>query len=56
MKNRIIMVQDVQVTVSCDEQNDFICISDMAKAKSGESRAADVIKNWLRNRVTLELF
>ena len=26
----------------------------MAKAKSGESRAADVIKNWLRNRVTLE--
>ena len=48
------MVQDVQVTVSCDEQNDFICISDMAKAKSGESRAADVIKNWLRNRVTLE--
>ena len=54
MKNRIIMVQDVQVTVSCDEQNDFICISDMAKAKSGESRAADVIKNWLRNRVTLE--
>ncbi len=54
MKNRIIMVQDVQITVSLNEQNDYICISDMAKAKSGESRAADVIKNWLRNRITLE--
>jgi len=48
------MVQDVQITVSFNEQNDYICISDMAKAKSGESRAADVIKNWLRNRITLE--
>ena len=48
------MVQDVKITVSLDEQNDYICISDMARAKSGESRAADVIKNWLRNRVTLE--
>ena len=54
MKNRTIMVQDVKITVSLDEQNDYICISDMARAKSGESRAADVIKNWLRNRVTLE--
>ncbi len=26
----------------------------MANAKDGESRAADVIKNWLRNRYTLE--
>jgi hypothetical protein len=26
----------------------------MAKAKEGESRAADIIKNWLRNRYTLE--
>lgn len=54
LKNRTIMVQDVKITVSLDEQNDYICISDMARAKSGESRAADVIKNWLRNRVTLE--
>ena len=54
LKNKIIMVQDVQITISSNEQNDYICISDMARAKSGESRAADVIKNWLRNRVTLE--
>ncbi len=33
---------------------DYICITDMAKAKSDDSRAADVIKNWMRNRTTLE--
>ena len=26
----------------------------MATAKAGNARAADVIKNWLRNRITLE--
>jgi len=54
LKNKVIMVQNVQITVSFDERNDYICISDMAKAKEGGSRAADVIKNWLRNRITLE--
>ncbi len=34
--------------------NDYICITDMAAAKSENSRAADVVKNWLRNRRTLE--
>lgn len=54
MNNRTIVVQDVQITITFDDQNDYICISDMAKAKGGGSRASDVIKNWLRNRVTLE--
>jgi hypothetical protein len=26
----------------------------LAKAKDGESRAADIIKNWVRNRATIE--
>ncbi len=26
----------------------------MAKAKEGKSRAADIIKNWIRSRTTLE--
>ncbi len=34
-------------------EKDYICISDIAKAKSDKSRAADVIRNWLRNRSTL---
>jgi len=33
---------------------DFICITDMANAKENEARAADIIKNWIRNRYTLE--
>ena len=54
MKNKIILVQNIPVTISVSDQKDYICISDIAKAKSNESRAADVIKNWLRNRITLE--
>lgn len=54
MKNRIIEVQDVPVSISKQELDDYICITDIAKAKSGESRSADVVKNWLRNRNTLE--
>ncbi|MDY5025206.1 MAG: KilA-N domain-containing protein [Oliverpabstia sp.] len=34
--------------------DDYICITDIAKAKIGESRSSDVVKNWLRNRNTLE--
>lgn len=34
--------------------DDYICITDMAAAKSEQSRAADVVRNWLRNRTTLE--
>lgn len=53
-KNRIITVQDIPITVSEADIDDYICITDMAVAKSDNSRAADVIKNWLRNRNTLE--
>lgn len=34
--------------------DDYICITDIANAKSDRSRAADIIRNWLRNRSTLE--
>lgn len=54
MKNNVIIVNDVSIGVSSDKDNDYICISDIAKAKSDNSRAADVIRNWLRNRNTLD--
>ena len=54
MKNRVITVQDVPITVAMSDSDDYICITDMATAKVGNSRAADVIKNWIRNRMTLE--
>lgn len=54
MKNNIIEVQNVQINVTNLNEKDYICISDIAKAKSDKSRAADVIRNWLRNRSTLD--
>ena len=52
--NRVITVQGIPVTVSYEDIDDYICITDIAAAKSDNSRAADVIRNWLRNRSTLE--
>lgn len=54
MKNKIIEVQDIKINTININEKDYICISDIAKAKSDKSRAADVIRNWLRNRSTLD--
>ena len=53
-KNKVIMVQNLPITISKEEIDDYICITDIAAAKSDDSRAADVVRNWLRNRRTLE--
>ena len=53
-KNKIITVQNLPITISKEEIDDYICITDIAAAKSDDSRAADVVRNWLRNRRTLE--
>lgn len=49
-----ITVQNTEITVVSVNAADYISLTDMANAKEGESRAADIIKNWLRNRYTLE--
>ena len=55
MKNRIINVQDVtNFNMEKQELDDYVCITDIAKAKTGESRSADVVKNWLRNSNAFE--
>jgi len=46
-----IKVLDTQITVVKD---DYISLTDIANSKDGEGRAADIIKNWIRNRGTLE--
>ena len=53
-KNKVITVQNLPITVSKEDIDDYICITDIAVAKSDDSRAADVVRNWLRNRRTLE--
>lgn len=53
-KTSSILVQDVPVTVMSIDQRDYISLTDMAKVRTDAGRAADVIKNWLRARSTLE--
>jgi KilA-N domain len=49
-----INVKDSEITIITVENRDYISLTDMANAKEGESRAADIIKNWIRTRYTLE--
>jgi len=49
-----IVVQQTEITVVSVENQDYISLTDMANAKESESRAADIIKNWIRNRYTIE--
>ena len=54
MANKIIEVQNIKVNIANINNNDYICISDFTKFKDGKSASDDVIRNWLRNRITLE--
>ena len=54
MQNKIIEVQDIQISITSIDNKDYICISDFGKLKGGKSTTDDVIRNWLRNRSTLE--
>jgi len=53
-KNKTITVKGTEITVSQGEQSDYISLTDIARYKNSES-TDDVIKNWLRNRNTIEL-
>ena len=45
-----ITVQNTEITVTNVNGEDYICITDMLKAKDGDSFVTD----WLRNRNTME--
>lgn len=53
-KTKQLEVQGAIINLSISKDSDYICITDMAKAKDGSGRAADIIKNWIRTRTTLE--
>lgn len=53
-KIKQILINDVAINIHSTKEEDFICLTDMAKAREGENRSADIIKNWLRNRGTIE--
>jgi hypothetical protein len=52
--NKSIEVNGTLITVCKHDDADYISLTDIANAKAGNARAADVIKNWIRNRGTLE--
>lgn len=49
-----IKVDSTEITILSFEERDYISLTDMANAKDSESRAADIIKNWLRTRYAIE--
>lgn len=49
-----IKVENTEITVISVQEKDYISLTDMANAKESESRAADIIKNWLRTRYAIE--
>ena len=49
-----IKVENTEITVLSIEERDYISLTDMANAKESVSRAADIIKNWLRTRYAIE--
>ncbi len=49
-----INVENKEITIISVEEKDYISLTDMANVKENDSRAADIIKNWIRTRYTLE--
>ena len=48
-----IEVQGSAITVLSQKEKDFICLTDIARVKNAD-RSDDLVRNWLRNRNTLE--
>ena len=49
-----INVINTEVAIISVGGKDYISLTDMANAKESESRAADIIKNWIRTRYAIE--
>lgn len=47
-----INVQNIEVGYQVIDNQDYICLTDMAKQKDG--RIEIIIQNWMRNRMTIE--
>ncbi len=53
-KTKKINVLSTDISIVTNKENDYISLTDMVKAKNEDNRTADVIKNWIRNRATIE--
>ena len=53
-KNKTITVQGTTISIHQGNESDYISLTDIARHKD-QNNTDDVIKNWLRNRNTIEL-
>lgn len=53
VKKSIITVKDVNIRTMTVNGIDYICITDIARQKN-ETEPKDVVKNWMRQKNTLE--
>ena len=53
VKKSVIEVRGAAITIVSQKEQDFISLTDIARFKSAE-RFDDLIRNWLRNRNTVE--
>jgi hypothetical protein len=54
LQKETIQVQGTAISIIHKNNDDYICLTDIASAKEGQTRSADIIKNWIRTRTTLE--
>jgi len=53
-KNKKISVKEIEISILSEDHQDYISLTDIARYKDPE-HTDDIIKNWLRNRNTIEL-
>ena len=53
MKQNKLIVQDINVSLTKINNEDFISLTDIARSKNSDE-PKDVVKNWLRNKNTVE--
>lgn len=53
MKKNQVSVQGTIVSIRQQDKNDFISLTDIARAKNPDE-PKDVVKNWMRSRTTIE--
>ncbi|MCF8308534.1 MAG: KilA-N domain-containing protein [Bacteroidales bacterium] len=53
-KNKQLQVKGVDVAILTGQNTDFISLTDLARYKDDRHKD-DIIKNWLRNRNTIEM-
>jgi hypothetical protein len=53
-KNKIINVQGTEIVIVTTNDNEYISLTDIARYKDSE-HTDDIIKNWMRNRNSIEL-